>query len=72
MTCIEARKLVLALARVMVDGVSAANDYLLYGVSGHVLSSEAENVLSSAYRMAFYVIWTCLGPAKALLTLLVR
>jgi hypothetical protein len=71
MTCTEARKLVLALARVMVDGASAANDHLLHGVSGHVLSSEAENVPSSAHRMAFHVIWTCLGPAKALLTLLV-
>jgi hypothetical protein len=64
MTCTEARKLVLALARVMVDGASAANDHLLHGASGHVLSSEAENVPSSAHRMAFHVIWTCFGPSE--------
>lgn len=60
----EARKRVLALARVMVDGALAVNDYLLRGVSGQVLSSEAENVLFRAYRMAFHVIWTCFGPSE--------
>jgi hypothetical protein len=47
----------------MVDGASAANDHL-QGVSGHVLSSEAENVRSNAHRMAFHVIWTCLGLSE--------
>ena len=41
-----------------------ANDQLLHGVSGHVLSSEAENVPSNAHRMAFHVIWTCFGPSE--------
>ena len=47
----------------MVDGASAANDHL-HGVSGHVLSSEAEKVPSNAHRMAFHVIRTCFGPRE--------